>query len=352
MKKLSTLLMAFVLLFSLAGCGADDSAKETPTTPTDTTKEADTDKAPDETADGAETDEGDVEAHYPVTITTYNYAKEPVEITFEKAPERVIAVYQNSIETLLALGLEDKIVAASGLDHEVKAELQPAFENVTYYDQRISKEEVIGLQPDFILSWFSLFGEKNLGDVSFWHERDINTYMAQNSGVIQPNTLDNEYEDILNIGKIFDVEEKAEAIVENMKAEIASAQAYVADKEKVKTVILEVQKDGVYRIYGEDSIGGDIATKVGADLVARENGKIGSEDLVALNPEVIFTVYYGDEIVRDQALESLLNNEGLKSIQAIENGRVHPIMLSEVYASGIRTLDGIQSIIKGLYPEK
>ena len=29
-------------------------------------------------------------SHYPVTITTYNYEKEPVEITFEKEPENVV----------------------------------------------------------------------------------------------------------------------------------------------------------------------------------------------------------------------------------------------------------------------
>lgn len=56
------------------------------------------------------------DGHYPVTITTYDYDKQPVEMTFEKAPEKVLAVYQNAIETMLALGLEDKIVAASGLD--------------------------------------------------------------------------------------------------------------------------------------------------------------------------------------------------------------------------------------------
>ena len=29
--------------------------------------------------------------HYPVTITTYNYENEPIEMTFEKAPEKVFA---------------------------------------------------------------------------------------------------------------------------------------------------------------------------------------------------------------------------------------------------------------------
>jgi len=37
------------------------------------------------------------------------------------------SVYQNFIETMLDLGLEDHIVAAAGLDHSVKPELEETF---------------------------------------------------------------------------------------------------------------------------------------------------------------------------------------------------------------------------------
>lgn len=332
MKKYLSLLLAMIMIFGMVGCSQKPEIQEDLVVK----EEVKTDE------------EG---SQYPVTIKTYNYEKQPVEVVFNKAPEKVLAVYQNSIETLLALGLEDKIVGASGLDHDVKDEYQDAFGKVKYYKNIPSKEEVMGMEPDFILSWYSLFGEKNLGDVDFWHERDINTYMALNSGVVKPDTLQNEYEDILNIGRIFDVEDKAIEIVENMKKEIYVAKDFVKDKEPVKAVILEIGKENTFRIYGKDSIGGDIATEIGADLVAKENGSIGAEDLVKLNPDVIFTVYYGDNLERDTALDSITKNPALSSISAINNERVHPIMLSEVFASGIRTLDGIQSISKGLYPE-
>ena len=51
------------------------------------------------------------DSHYPVTVESYNYAGDVVTTTYEKAPERVIAVYQGSIETMLALGLEEHVVA-------------------------------------------------------------------------------------------------------------------------------------------------------------------------------------------------------------------------------------------------
>lgn len=291
------------------------------------------------------------DSYYPVTIQTYNFAKEPVEMVFEKAPEKVVAIYQSPIETMLALGLGDKVVAAVQLDDPVKDEWKEQFDKITYYENLPSVEEVLALEPDFILSWTSLFSEKNYGDISYWNERGVKTYIWQNSGVKNPNTLDNEFEDILNIGRIFNVEAKAMEIVDQMKSEIDNAVKYVEGKEKVKAIIIEVAKDGQYRVYGEDSIGGDIATRVGADLVAKENGTIGKEDLVNLNPDVIFTVYYGDSIVRDQSVESIVNDAALASISALQNNRVHPIVLSEVYASGVRTYDGIKTIIAGLYPD-
>ena len=43
-----------------------------------------------------------------------NYDGNEIETTYEKAPEKVLAVYQGSIETMLALGLEDRLVATAG----------------------------------------------------------------------------------------------------------------------------------------------------------------------------------------------------------------------------------------------
>ena len=45
------------------------------------------------------------------------------------------------------------------------------------------------------------------------------------------------------------------------------------------------------------------------------------------------------------------DDEALQSLDAVKNGRVYPIMLSEMYASATRTQDGIETFAKGLYPD-
>ena len=121
-----------------------------------------------------------------VTITTYNYENEPVEMTFEKAPEKVFAYANSNIEELLALGLGDKIVAACGLDGDVREDLKDEFDKIQYMDTKPSKEEVVAMEPDFIAAWYSSFSDDWLSDVSFWQERNVNTYMSLNSAAKGP----------------------------------------------------------------------------------------------------------------------------------------------------------------------
>ncbi len=294
----------------------------------------------------------DSDSHYPVTITTYNYKNEPVDITFDKAPEKVVAVYQNSIETLLALGLEDKIEIAAGLDHEVKDEYKDAFSKVNYIEEFTpSKETVVMEQPDFILSWYSLFSDKNLGDVDYWHQNNINTYMALNSGAAQDRTLENEKADILNLGKIFNVEDKANQIVNEIDTKTNEVENSVKDQEKQTTLIIEYM-DGQIYTYGAKTLGGDMVQKLGAELLNPNGGNISEEDLIKLNPDSIFVVYMDrtDEDMSKEAINTVMNNKALSSLNAIKNERVNSIALGEMYCSGIRTIDGINTFANGLYP--
>lgn len=295
------------------------------------------------------------QSYYPVTVSTYNYEKEPVDVTFEKAPEKVFAVYQNSIETLLALGLEDKIVGAAGLDQDVKPEYADAFSKVNYLTEFTpDKETVLMMEPDLILSWYSYFSEKNLGDVDFFHERDINTYMMQNSGASAKRILENEYADILNIGKIFNVQDKADAIVSEMKEKVEQVASESKKMEiKPRVLVMEFEKEGV-RVYGDNTLGGDMVSQLGAELVTSPENKMSSEEFIQSNPDVIFTVYFGSSSSiadADSAINKIINEPKYQSLSAVQNKRVYAISLGEMYCSGTRTLDGIVRLAQGIYPE-
>ena len=257
------------------------------------------------------------DGHYPVTITTYDYDKQPVEMTFEKAPEKVLAVYQNAIETMLALGLEDKIVAASGLDHEVKPAYKDAFAKVNYLSEfKPSKEAATALEPDMILSWTSLFSDKNLG-------------------------------------KIFDVEDKAGELVNAIKDAVKQTETYAQKENKSPKVLVMEDQSGQIVNYGATTLAGDMVTKLKGTLASPDASKLGEEDVVAANPEVIFAVYMDrdDQDMAAQTKDAIMNNAAFADIDAVKNGRVIPIELGQMYCSGVRTIDGIHTIANGMYPD-
>ena len=298
------------------------------------------------------------DSHYTVTVESYNYAGDVVTTTYEKAPERVIAVYQGSIETMLALGLEEHVVASYGLDNAVKEEWEDGLSKMNYHEEVFapSKEDVMMLEPDMIFSWGSLFGEKKLGDVDQWISRGTNTYINTNTRAGgYDRTLEHEYTDILNIGKIFDVEEKAQALVDEMKQEIEDALAKTKGKEAQTVSVIEFLNDDISN-YGASSLAGDMITQLGGELAAPDAKQVGKEDLVEQNPDVIFVVYMensGDdgEDVKSTCVAKVMEDPSFASLDAVKNGRVYPIMLGDMYASGARTIDGIRNFAAGLYPE-
>lgn len=328
LKKLGAAALIMAMAFSVAACGQKDSGSSS------------------ESSTG-----------YPVEITTYDNTGAEVKTTYEKAPERVVAVYQGSIETMIALGLEDHVVASYGLDNEVKDEWKKGFDKMHYKEEPFApdKEMVLADKPDMILSWGSLFSDKNLGNVNNWIDQGINTYINTNTRVKGDRTLENEYTDILNIGKIFNVEDKAQKLVDEMKKQVETVKEETKGQEPVSVAVVE-PINGKFTNYGKTSLGGDMVTQLGGKLSMADVKDMGKEDLINADPDVIFVVYMayaGDnpKEVMDKQMSLIKDDPAFANLKAVKNGNVHLVMLGDMYAAGPRTIDGIKTFAKGMYPK-
>ncbi len=298
------------------------------------------------------------DSHYPVSIITYDYAGEPVETVYEKAPEKVVAVYQGSVETMLRLGLAENVVAAFRLDNPVDSELEEDFSTLNYIDDVYypDKEYITMLDPDMILTWGSNFADAKLGDVDYWIEKDINTYINTNTRIGDyERTLENEYADITNLGKIFDVEDKAQEIVDEMKSEIENTLASIPEGDKISVAVVEPMEGEIYN-YDTTSLAGNMVEALGGEIVTPSARTIGKEDVVSANPDVMFVVYLPNDAnsaqeVMDAQMNFFLDDPAFSSVNAIANGNVYPIMLGDMYASGVRTIDGLKVFSQGMYGE-
>lgn len=295
-------------------------------------------------------------AHYPVTIENYNTQGEPEQMTYTKPPQRVVAVWQNSIETLLALGVGDRIIAGNGVPDKkfFRKEYQEQYSKIPYTGlQLLDLETTMMLKPDLIVGWHSTFAPKVLRPTDFWHKRGVNTFIARSSMITnKERTLKNEYKDILDLGKIFDKNERAQQLVGQMQQEVNFAISRTADyPRRPRALVLEFMgKEPT--VYGEKSLAGNIVKELHGELLAEKQRAIGLEQVVELDPDVIFVVVTEFNYGREQdMLDRVTQHKALKNLRCVKEGRVVALPLYAIYSSGVRTYDGIKIIATGMYPD-
>ena len=85
-----------------------------------------------------------------------------VTTTLAKTPERVVALHQGSIEFMLAMGLEDKMVGTASMDDEIWPRYKEAYDKIKVLTPSGLPNEttIMAVQPDFIIGAFrSAFAE-------------------------------------------------------------------------------------------------------------------------------------------------------------------------------------------------
>lgn len=295
-------------------------------------------------------------AHYPVTIENFNTQGEPEQQTFTKPPERVVAVWQNSIETLLALGVGDRLIAGNGVPDKkfFLPQYQEQYSRIPYTGlQLLDVETTMMLKPDLIVGWHSTFSPKVIRPTTFWHKRGVNTFIARSSlSDGKPRTLQNEYKDILDLGKVFDKNERAQQLVADMQHEVQFATSQTAGFQKrPRALVIEFMGKEV-SVYGEKSLAGNIVRELHGDLLAAKDHNIGLEQVVDLDPDVIFIVVTEFNYGREQDMvDRVTQHKALKNLRCVKEGRVLPLPLYAIYSAGVRSYDGIKIIANGLYPE-
>lgn len=294
---------------------------------------------------------------YPLQIENMNVKGDKEISTYNKPPARVITVWSNNLETLLALGLGDRVVAAMGAPPEehILPEYREQFRKIPVKTRNVlSIEDTLMLEPEVILAWHSTFGPKVLRSTDFWHGRGINTYISPSSAARLANvkTLDTEMQDILNLGKIFDREDRAKEIVAQIQGEIDKVTTKTSNyKKRPRALIIELLGKEP-RVYGNKSLAGNILKKLNGELLAAELMSIGYEEIVDLNPDVIFLIGMGKkEYDENVSKKKIMEHKALRNMDCIKAGRLHVVPLYTVYTSGVRSLEGIKILSKGLYPE-
>ncbi|MGB3440622.1 MAG: ABC transporter substrate-binding protein [Actinophytocola sp.] len=230
---------------------------------------------------------------YPVTIT--NCGK---EYTYDKAPSRVVVMNGGSVaevSALLELGLGDKIVAnaQSYGDSEVPGRVDeikklPTGDIELNEMMDIPREAMIGLTPDFVISTYDggFRAEAGFATRDDLAKINANTYAPESAcgdvgTVSHKPTIEDSYNMLRDLGKIFGVSEKAEEIVADSKDRIAAVEKKVEGQPELKAMMIipGMAMGDPFSSVGDNGIWNDIMAKAGVT-----NAFAGASENMFANP--------------------------------------------------------------------
>lgn len=159
---------------------------------------------------------------YPLTLDNCGQA-----ITLNAPPERVVTIKSTATEMVLALGLGERIIGVGFQDGPLPPELALAGSGLAVLSDKLpSQEVVLEAEPDFIYGgWESNFAADGAGERPTLAGLGVTTYVAPAAcRSIKPAklTFDGLHEEIMEMGRIFDVEDQAATLIAEQRAILAS----------------------------------------------------------------------------------------------------------------------------------
>ena len=208
-NRILYLTLSLLLTANLAACAAKPAEEPAPQPDAEQSQ-------PEATPDSAEASP-ESDSAFPFSLTTYN----DMTVTFDKVPETIIAANTNTADQLLAMGLGDKIVYRCYVNSEINPLYQAEYDSIPILaEQAATLEQLLDVSPDFVYGRSSAFSEKN----GTTHDTLTGYGIASLSsieGYKLGADVEDVYEDFYNLGRIFQLEDRAQEIVSGMQETIA-----------------------------------------------------------------------------------------------------------------------------------
>lgn len=196
-------------------------------------------------------------------------------------------------------------------------------------------ESIVALKPQIVLI-----------STASQMENFTKTLDSQNIAyfVTNPNSLDDIYKTIYQIGEIFGKSEKAYQTVDELKRRVADVEAKTRAADKIK-VFVQIDKNSLYTV-GKDSFITDLIARAGGESVTKNIAtgypKISKETALVLNPEAI---------ILSESADNQEPSEVFANSPAVKNKRVFKINADLLSRPAPRIVDALEQIAKDLHPE-
>ncbi|MFI6422466.1 ABC transporter substrate-binding protein [Streptomyces sp. NPDC050842] len=223
------------------------------------------------------------------------------QVSFADAPKRAVALDQTSTETLLALGLQDRMAGTANLKTKIPARYAAAYATIPVIAPKIATgEQLRAATPDFVVAGSAdLFTKDRAGTREELDALKVPTFVSavdcpqQNpSGTTPFELLFSDYE---NLGKVFGAEERAGRLAADQRATVAKAGANASKApqgaDRPTVVYLYSVFNGMPYVAGGTGLPSEMSRIVGAknafDDVDEDWPEVSWEEVARRDPDFI-----------------------------------------------------------------
>ena len=294
-------------------------------------------------------------------------------ITFEHAPDSAVTVGQAATEVLYTLGLGEKLEGTSVWFTDVLPEYRQLNAKVERLaDNDPSFESVVSKRPGLVAIQFEWHvGPQGIvGTREQFHDLKIPTYVMPADCVAKNNTVgmdgtrtqlfstDSIHKGVRELAAIFDVQDKGEAVVADLKTRETTAidRAKAVSRNDVSAVFWFSSAEMNIDPYVAGRKGGPayIMEKLGVRNIVESDEEwpaVGWETIAKANPTFIVVAkmdrrrFPADDV--EKKLEFLKTDPVASQLDAVKAGRI-VVMDAHAMDATIRTVDGIEVLADAL----
>ena len=276
-------------------------------------------------------------------------------VSFDSPPQRAISNDVNLTEMMLVLGLADKMVGYTGisgwktLDEEMRLGVKQLPELSPKYP---TKEVLVGADADFFFAGWN-YGMKVGGEVTpeTLKPFGINVYELTESCIHimskKKASMDDMYNDLLNLGLIFQIENRAKKLVDAYRSDLNNFTQKLEPIAAKKVFVYDSGEDTPFTA-GRYAMPTALIEAAGGinimDDFQKSWGTVTWEEVIDRNPEVVVIVNYG-KVTAEQKRKFMMSNPAFANIDAVKNDRF--VTLEYVEATpGPRNIKAIKKLAK------
>lgn len=282
-------------------------------------------------------------------------------LVFETMPERLVVHDINMSEMAFALGLQDKMVGVTGISGWYKTsptfdkdrgdipELAPKYPSV---------ENLVSASADlFFAGWY--YGMKPGGDVTpdtlapFGIKTMVLTESCVHLDKDRPAaSMDLLFNDVLRLGKVMHVEDKAEALIAGWQQHLAAIEAKTAEQPKPRVFLLDGPADAPFTA-GRFAIPDAMITAAGGASVTHDLdtswGRTSWEAVAAANPEFLVLLDYQNGNGAADTFKFLQEHPVMAHTDAVKNERWVGLRYEEL-TPGPANIAAIEKMANAMHP--